>query len=345
MTSASLDSEESKSEDSKSLAIDGGFGDTRRARLRLGICNFFARSRQKIDMQRSYDDLVKAILTESQTSRPAVTVKVESFNELHQLVDAIDKSMLFIVSAEPQQLKGSVRCDAYPESHNNYAFGDCTKENTDDEVCSLDISVLATDLEEYFSWFGEIDRLFLLGTSVAVFKMKHTFSVAHILRCSVHEITVPRSQVRGETSSNASSPHYSILTPMSSGTVKIFFTVNAFTSNSLSLNGILALLKHVDPAAVVMVRRVNRLGFEGAKVIGNYFGKYGKVLRVFMLPLRSRKKSQVLPSKTGFVVMEKPECCNTILASSEHTVALGVTVSVGTFVHKGLSEASYVNEY
>lgn len=291
-------------------------------------------------MQRSYEELVRAILNESQNTAPPVTINVHSFNELHQMVDAIDKSMLFIVSAEPQQLKSTVRCDAYSQHFDNYAYGECKNESGISGVAqSLDLSVLVDDLKDYFSWFGEIDRVYLLGTAVAVFKMRHTFSVSHILRCNVHEI--------GITHSNAAvSPHLSsISTPVAVSSERAFFTVNAFTSNSLSLNGILSLLKHVDPAAVVMVRRVNRLGFDGARVIGNYFGKFGRVLRVFMLPLRSRKKSQVLPSKTGFVVMESAKCCDAILAFSDHTVTHGVTVSVGTFVHKGLSEASYVNEY
>ena len=299
-------------------------------------------------MQRSYDELVWSILNESQATMPARTVKVDSFNELHDIVEPIDKGTLFIVSAEPQQLREKLRCEVFAHNYDCFPFGGSqTKEEKDVEFGCPNVDVLAGHLESYFSWFGEIDTVFLLGSSIAVFKMKHTFSVSHILRSNVHEVAVPSAllDLDSECRSNGSSPHISMLTPVSTDKVNIHFTVNAFASNCLSLNGILALLKHVDPAAVLMVRRVNRLGHDGARVIGNYFQKFGRVVRVFMLPLRSRKKSQVLPSKTGFVVMDTAACCKAILAtSSEHTVAPEVTVSVGTFVHKGQTEA-YVNEY
>lgn len=284
-------------------------------------------------MQRSYDDLVMTLLNESYTSKAAVIIRVESFNELHDIADAIDKSMLFIVSAETQQLKGSDKCDVYAHPYNNYAYDEFHRlSDSGDELTSVDLSILTDHLGEYFTWFGEIDRMFVLGTSVVVIKMRHPFSVSHILRCCVHEIGIPLSHL----------VELSTVPSVSVDLVKVVsFTVNAFTSNSLSLNSILAMLKHVDPSSVVMVRRVNRLGFDGARVISNYFSKFGKVVRVFMLPLRSRKKSQVLPSKTGFVVMEKQSCCDAILASNEHMVGT-TSVSVGTFVHKGLS---YVNEY
>jgi hypothetical protein len=123
-------------------------------------------------------------------------------------------------------------------------------------------------LEQYFSWFGEIDMVYLLGSSVAVFRMKHTFSVSHILKSSTHEIAIPE----------VATANLSILSSGPMRSIRASFTVHAFENEALSLNTILSILKHVDPASVVMVRRVNRLGFDGKGLVKKYFEGFGKVL-------------------------------------------------------------------
>ena len=272
-------------------------------------------------------------MDETRQTKPALTVKLDSFRELLSILEAVDTSFLFTVSAEPQPVRpisvGQPGCIRLPVTGPDIPA-------PPSEPVELDLSVLSTHLEEYFSWFGEVERVYLLGTSIAVFRMKHTFSVTHVLKYSQHEVSIPQVLI------SPSSGPPSILSAISTQRVTAQFTVHAFNNDSLSLNAILSILKHVDPATVVMVRRVNRLGFNGSGVVKKYFERYGKVLKVFMLPLRSRKKSLSLPSKTGFVVMESPTCCTDIIRTTEHAIVPGLSVSVGKFTHRGLISSGKV---
>jgi hypothetical protein len=63
------------------------------------------------------------------------------------------------------------------------------------------------------------------------------------------------------------------------------------------------------------VRKINRLGFESAKILEDYFSKYGQVTQV--LVSHSHAKSRNLrfrPSGLGFLVMENTEAAEAILA-------------------------------
>lgn len=277
---------------------------------------------------RSYDELIKAINEETRQASPAATFQFDSFVELLHVLEPLERDFLFTVSAEPTgpHISSPIAKISNPSTWEYDEIENFSLSGRSE----VDVAVLTTRLEEYFSWFGEIDAIYLLGTSIAIFKMKHTFSVSHILKYSLHEICIPESLM----------PRHSPASPFhrvgAGRMTKVNFTVHAYESDALSLNTILSLLKHVDPAAVLMVRRVNRLGFNGKSLVKRYFEQYGKVLRVFMLPLRSRKKNVALPSKTGFVVMANAKCCEVILKSEEHTVNPGTSISVGPFTHRGL---------
>jgi hypothetical protein len=271
---------------------------------------------------RSYDDLMQEIHRQIRYATPALTVKVGSFGELLVILDQIEKSFLFIVSAEPQ---------VFQMPHYNKAISS-GQGHLQDSVIELDLARVAKYLEEYFFWFGTVEKIYVLGTSVLVFKMKHMFSVANILKRSQHEVGIPHDSI----GIDGDACPVSILDSLPCPRVSAFFTVHPFNGESLSLNAILSLLKTVDPATVVMVRRVNRLGFNGSDLVKKYFERFGKVMRVFMLPLRSRKKNLTLPSKTGFILMESKQACVEILSTTEHVVAPGMSVSVGTFTHRGL---------
>ena len=278
---------------------------------------------------RSYDELIKAINEETRQSIPAATIRFESFTDLLMTLEPLEKASLFTVTAEPLPSQGTSPV-AQVSNPSSWDYDDVDSVESS-RRSSIDVGVLSTRLEEYFSWFGEIETIYLLGTSIAVFRMKHVFSVSHILKSSLHEVSVPEGLVPWQSPGLTS-----VMYPGSGGMVKVNFTVHAFESDSLSLNTILSLLKHVDPSAVMMVRRVNRLGFNGKGLVKRYFEQFGKVLRVFMLPLRSRKKNVTLPSKTGFVVMASAKCCEAIMRYEEHTIVPGVSISVGPFTHRGL---------
>lgn len=274
----------------------------------------------------SYDELIRAINEETRQCSPAKTIRFDSLNELILALEAVDKSKLFIVSAEPV---GAVSTSPIAQMSNPSSLEYDEFDSPDlSDRSEYDMAGLSSRLEEYFSWFGPVESIYLLGTSAAVFMMKHAFSVSHILKSSLHEVTVPEALTPGVSPT---------LRPTPDRMVKVNLTVHGYESDSLSLNTILSLLKHVDPAEVLMVRRVNRLGFNGKSLVKRYFQQFGKVLRVFMLPLRSRKKNVTLPSKTGFVVMASAKCCEVILKCEEHTILPpDISVSVGPFTHRGL---------
>ena len=275
---------------------------------------------------RSYDELIRAINEETRLSNPANTVKLESLSDLLLTLEPTDRQKLFIVSAEPI-VNPTISPMAQLSTPSTWDY-DEIEVSSDEHCVELDIAAMSNRLEEYFSWFGAIETIYLLGTSIAVFRMKHAFSVTHILKSIIHEVNIPQSIIPAEW--------WSVLHPGPGRMIKANLTVHAYESDSLSLNTILSLLKHVDPADVLMVRRVNRLGFNGKSLVKKHFEQFGKVLRVFMLPLRSRKKNVTLPSKTGFVVMANAKCCEVILMCEDHTILPGIAVSVGPFTHRGL---------
>mmetsp|Transcript_35818 Transcript_35818/g.66782 ORF Transcript_35818/g.66782 Transcript_35818/m.66782 type:complete len:587 (+) Transcript_35818:103-1863(+) len=87
-------------------------------------------------------------------------------------------------------------------------------------------------------------------------------------------------------------------------------------------------LQKVEPEQVVLVRKINRLGFESPAALRAHYSKYGKVERV--LVAHSHVKSQnrrfaarLRPSGLGFVVMSKKEEADAILAEGPEQVVAG----------------------
>jgi|LauGreDrversion4_2_1035121.scaffolds.fasta_scaffold43695_3 hypothetical protein len=256
-----------------------------------------------------YRDLVEAVLRETRTAPQARLHRVTDYINLFDALYYAPKTQLLIVTFDSQEVVVDLPLE-----------GSITRLQQE----TIDMSQVVTHLESYFSWFGNACAVYVLGDSVAIFHMNDSFSVSHILRTSLHDISIPGRFV---------DRHLEHLD--SSVMVRATFTVNPYSSDSLSLNTVLALLKHVDRAAVLMVRRVNRLGFDGATSMEKYFSQFGRVIRIFMLPLKSRKKNVALPPKTGFLVMQSPEVCDRILAhGEEHDVLTGISVSVGPFTHR-----------
>jgi hypothetical protein len=326
------DSDSSQSDSSLSdlpLSTSGRLSLGPKERLGGIAGKFFNRTNELMQAVRSYDDLIRAINEETRLASPASRVTIESLNELLLFLESVDKNKLFFVTNEPPiSLSTSALTEKSITSSLDYEDIDSS---CDSRIGESDLVAVSNRLEEYFSWFGEVETIYHLGTSIAVFMMKHAFSVTHILRSCLHEIPIPES-LFGKNSP-VSAP---FLHPGAGRMMQSNFTVHGYESDSLSLNTILSLLKYVEPAEVLMVRRVNRLGFNGKSLVKRYFQQFGKVLRVFMLPLRSRKKNVTLPSKTGFVVMGNANCCEIILKSEEHNILPGITVSVGPFTHRGL---------
>jgi len=101
-------------------------------------------------------------------------------------------------------------------------------------------------------------------------------------------------------------------------------------------------LQGVDAARVLLVRKINRLGFESDNILKEHYSWYGNVENVFVSHSRvkathnSTKKvisSRVRPSGMGFVVMSTVEEANAILAAGGEQVVQGATIYVQSYEH------------
>eukprot|EP00746_Dinoflagellata_sp_MGD_P076758 gnl/MRDRNA2_/MRDRNA2_30878_c0_seq1.p1 gnl/MRDRNA2_/MRDRNA2_30878_c0~~gnl/MRDRNA2_/MRDRNA2_30878_c0_seq1.p1 ORF type:complete len:302 (-),score=54.20 gnl/MRDRNA2_/MRDRNA2_30878_c0_seq1:81-986(-) len=87
----------------------------------------------------------------------------------------------------------------------------------------------------------------------------------------------------------------------------------------------LSTLQNEDSMCVLIVRRINRLGFESDEALKEYFTKLGNVRHVLVAhsrvkPSVKRPVARVRPAGIGFVVMETQEETNTVLAQKEHVI-------------------------
>lgn len=78
------------------------------------------------------------------------------------------------------------------------------------------------------------------------------------------------------------------------------------TASSGSLRDDMESLKMHDPACVLVVKKIKKLGFESPQCLRNHFSQYGVVLDVMVALTHSPQKSKsarVRPAAMGFVVM------------------------------------------
>ena len=78
----------------------------------------------------------------------------------------------------------------------------------------------------------------------------------------------------------------------------------------LNLLEALGILSPADELRIVTVRRVHKLGFKSALILRQFFARFGQVIDVVLLPMRSRPKASAdgnlrgaRPSSMGFIVM------------------------------------------
>ncbi|EER15200.1 hypothetical protein Pmar_PMAR006929 [Perkinsus marinus ATCC 50983] len=94
-----------------------------------------------------------------------------------------------------------------------------------------------------------------------------------------------------------------------------------------------------DEKRVFTVRKVHKLGFKSQHALRQYFSQFGRVKDVVLLPMRAKPKPGpsgqvrgVRPSSMGFVVMQRPEDVQKILAyGGVHTIK-GWPIEVRPFV-------------
>jgi hypothetical protein len=95
-------------------------------------------------------------------------------------------------------------------------------------------------------------------------------------------------------------------------------------------------LQDEDPRQILIVRRINRLGFESASILEEHYARYGPVAKVLLSNPHEKKAGanfpmRLRPSGIGYVLFETAEGAARALAEGEtHTVA-GVEISVRAF--------------
>jgi len=87
----------------------------------------------------------------------------------------------------------------------------------------------------------------------------------------------------------------------------------------------LSTLQNEDPMCILIVRRINRLGFESDEALKEYFTKLGNVRHVLVAhsrvkPSAKRPIARIRPAGIGFVVMASQEETIKVLSSEEHVI-------------------------
>jgi len=117
-------------------------------------------------------------------------------------------------------------------------------------------------------------------------------------------------------------------------------------------------LLQVDSGCVLIVRKINRLGFASASALEQHYSWYGRVERVLVAHSRVKlsgaaaaaassggvKSSRLRPSGLGFMVMSRPEEARAILAEGPEQLVLGVCVRVQPFERRSVDDCGCEDE-
>ncbi|CAJ1336362.1 unnamed protein product [Effrenium voratum] len=97
-------------------------------------------------------------------------------------------------------------------------------------------------------------------------------------------------------------------------------------------------LLHVDSSRVLIVRKINRLGFSSPTILKEHFSWYGTVENVLVAHSRVKSGggqagivSRLRPSGLGFVVMSKAEEAEMILTQGNEQQVCGTVIRVQKF--------------
>jgi len=104
-----------------------------------------------------------------------------------------------------------------------------------------------------------------------------------------------------------------------------------------TLSTSLQLLSKEDPDKLIIVRRINKLGFKASRKLKQYFGEFGSVIRVLIAHSTCRDlkdsegKVRQRPSSLGFVQMASAEAVRKALALGTEQEVEGATILVQKF--------------
>jgi hypothetical protein len=111
-------------------------------------------------------------------------------------------------------------------------------------------------------------------------------------------------------------------------------------------------LQSEEPEKIIIVRKINRLGFDSAEILKKHFQQYGAVDMVRLSNAhhkdrkeRGRYSSEVRlrPSGIGFVVFQDSKVAAQVLAEGETRMINGVEVRMRAFERRRFDSSSSVS--
>lgn len=116
-------------------------------------------------------------------------------------------------------------------------------------------------------------------------------------------------------------------------------TRDSSSDSGAKLSEVLNVLDFEDEANIFIVRRISKLGYGAHDSLSQFFGLFGSIRRVLLLPSRGRGDSRVRPASMGFIVMDAAADCARICSAETYTVN-GVNVQVQKFARNTRVEVS-----
>jgi hypothetical protein len=106
-------------------------------------------------------------------------------------------------------------------------------------------------------------------------------------------------------------------------------------------------LQSEDPEKIVIVKKINRLGFDSPGVLTKHFGQFGRVEKVLLSNAHSKTpdfspKVRLRPSGIGFLVFESPEVAARVVAEGQTQMINGFEVIVRAFERRQFDSSSPV---
>jgi len=117
-----------------------------------------------------------------------------------------------------------------------------------------------------------------------------------------------------------------------------------------TLSASLQTLASVDPACLLIVRRINKLGFKASRKLKQHFSTYGAVIRVLVAHSTAKQRgdpesrSRRRPSSLGFVHMAQPSAVAEILKRGEDQDIAGSIIRVQGFERYGRNALADVED-
>lgn len=116
-------------------------------------------------------------------------------------------------------------------------------------------------------------------------------------------------------------------------------------NNGETLRMHLQCLQEEDPKNVLILRKINKLGFESPELLETYFSEYGEVKRVLVAhcrvkPSNRRARSRVRPAGLGFVIMASAADVDAVLCLGEQQLVSNVPIQVQSYQQRGKQDFS-----